>query len=95
MRAMSHIHSIHPVAGAAWRPATSVADFAAHIARTLRHRIRHSAACRTAACLLAGHEKWTAMSGDWACMRCGKVKRLEVPNFPASPETTALPRFNS
>ena len=97
MRAMSHMHSIHPVA--AWRPATSVADFTAHIVRTLRHWMRHSTACRTAACLLPGHERWTAMNGDWTCMRCGKIKRLEVPTFRPSAEVprsemSTLPRFS-
>ena len=95
MRAVSQIHRIHPAAGVAWRPATSAAD----IVRTLRHWMRHSTARRTAACFLLGHERWTAMNGDWTCMRCGKVKLLEVPTCPASAaaprsEMSALPRFS-
>ncbi len=98
MRAVSHLHSIHPVAGSAWRPARSATDVAAHIVERLRHWMRHSTARQTAACLLLGHEKWTAMNGDWTCMRCGKLKRLECAAFAESPETlrsemSALPRF--
>ena len=98
MRALSQIHTFRPAAAIPWRPATSATDVAAPIVRTLRHWMRHATARRTAACLLLGHERWTAMNGDWTCMRCGKVKCLEVPTFPASPEVlrsemSALPRF--
>ncbi len=98
MRAVSQIHRIHPAAGAAWRPAMSAADVAAPLDRAFRRWKRHSTAWRTAVCVIFGHEKWMTMSGDWACMCCGKVKILEVPTFPASPEVRRsemceLPRF--
>ena len=95
MRAASQIYRIHPARGVAWTPQTSVTDIAVRWGRALRRWKRHSTAWRTGVCVISGHERWTTRSGDWTCMRCGKVKRLEVPNFPASPETTALPRFNS
>ena len=90
MRPLGQILKFPPAAGVAWRPATSATDMAAPNVRTLRHRVRHSTARRTAACLFFGHEKWTALSGDWTCMRCGKVKCLEVP---IRSETSALPKF--
>ena len=98
MRAVSQIHRIHPAAGVAWRPATSASDIVAPLGRAFRRWKRHSTVWRTAVCVVFGHEKWTTMSGDWACMRCGKVKCLEVPTFPASSEVrrsemSALPRF--
>ena len=55
-------------------------------------------AWRTAVCVISGHEKWTTRSGDWTCMRCGKVKFVDFPTFPASAEVrrseiSALLRF--
>jgi hypothetical protein len=99
MRVVSHMYSIHPAASVAWRPATSAANLVAHIARALRHWMRHSSARRMAGCLLLGHERWTAMNGDWTCMRCGKVKCLEVRMFPASGSDSQcvpdpLPKFD-
>ena len=49
------------------------------------------------ACVLGGHERWTAKSGDWVCMRCGKLEVLDVPQNPTRLGNRArandLPRF--
>ena len=56
--------------------------------RTVRPRL---------ACLATGHERWTSRSGDWVCMRCGKLEISELPQFPARPDAARkieLPRFD-
>ena len=50
------------------------------------------------ACLLSGHERWTARTGDWVCMRCGKLEVLDVAHVPTPLGNLArameLPRFD-
>jgi hypothetical protein len=50
------------------------------------------------ACMLSGHERWAAQSGDWVCMRCGKLEVLDVPQVPTPLGNLArandLPRFD-
>jgi hypothetical protein len=47
------------------------------------------------ACIYFGHEKWTAQTNDWACMRCGRVEMAEVLPSPyiVRSELTELPDF--
>ena len=50
------------------------------------------------ACTLSGHERWTAETGDWVCMRCGKLEVLDVDQVPTPLENLGrvidLPRFD-
>lgn len=33
-------------------------------------------------CLSSGHEKWTVETGDWVCVRCGRLRVVRVPQVP-------------
>ncbi len=50
-------------------------------------------------CFFCGHEKWIAQSGEWGCMRCGKIREIDESPFPRLPdrlrELDTIPKFDA
>ena len=79
MRATGQTYRFHAPVAKAWKPVPAKPDLPPALVQALRQWTRPRTVWQKLECAVSGHEKWTTPNGDWACMRCGKIRCASAP----------------